>query len=176
MGYTFRSTLEKQADGDVLVLQARNILEGAIIKEGDLLRAYLGNNRTNALAKDQDVVLSSRGSFKAAVIQVGAGHVVAASSVYLLRLKSIEVLPEYLAIYLNSDLAQRQIKERVTGVVIGALLRRDLEELEVAVPSLEIQRKIINIYKNNLQYRALLKQKMQVVDVINAGLINKLIR
>lgn len=175
LGYTFRSKLEKQVDGDVLVLQARNIIEDIIIKETDLLRVDLGNNRTNAFAKNNDVVLSSRGSFRSAVIRTTSGTVVASSSVYLLRLKTEEVLPEYLAIYLNSDFAQKQIKEKITGVVINALLRRNVEELEIIIPSLEAQKKAVSIYYNNLLYQKLLTKKQLLNSQINKGLINKLI-
>lgn len=175
LGYTFRSKLEKQADGDVLVLQARNIIEDLLIKEDDLLRVDLGNNRTNAFAKNDDVVLSSRGSFKAAVMKTDSDSVIASSSVYLLRLKTEKVLPEYLAIYLNSDYSQKQIKEKITGVVINALLKRNVEELEIVIPSIEAQKKVISIYYNNLLYQKLLTKKQLLNSQINKGLINKLI-
>ncbi|MDO8592737.1 MAG: restriction endonuclease subunit S [bacterium] len=175
-GYTFRSTLKEQADGDVLVLQARNIIEDIIIKNSDLIKVDLGNNRTNALAKNNDVVLSSRGSFKSAVIQIDSGTVVAASSVYLLRLKTDKVLPEYLAIYLNSNFAQRQINEKITGVVINAMLKKDVEELEIIIPSLETQKKAVTIYFNNLRHQKLLRQKQLLTNQINQELINQLIK
>jgi restriction endonuclease S subunit len=175
LGYTFRSSLEKQTIGDVLVLQARNITDSLLIEESHLLRVNLGNNRTNAFAKNNDVVLSSRGSFRSAVIKTNSGAVVASSSVYLLRLKADEVLPEYLAIYLNSDIAQKQIKEKITGVVINSLLRRNVEELEIIIPNLEAQKKIITIYYNNLRYQDLLSKKQLLNSQINKGLINKLI-
>lgn len=175
LGYTFRSKLEKQTDGDVLVLQARNIIEDLLIREDDLLRVDLGNNRTNAFAKNNDVVLSSRGSFKAAVMKTDSSSIVASSSVYLLRLITDRVLPEYLAIYLNSDFAQKQIKEKITGVVINALLKRNVEELEIVIPNIEVQKKVISIYYNNLLYQKLLIKKQLLNSQINKGLINKLI-
>lgn len=176
LGYTFRSTLKEQPDGDVLVLQARNITEDIIIKNSNLVRVDLGSNRTNALAKNNDVVLSSRGSFKAAVIYTDSQNVLAASSVYLLRLKRDEVLPEYLAIYLNSNFAQRQINEKITGVVINALLKRDVEELEIIIPSLEVQKKAVTIYFNNLRHQELLGRKQFLTNRINQELINQLIK
>lgn len=175
LGYTFRSSLEKQIEGDVLVLQARNISEDIIITNGHLMRIELGNNRTNAFVKNNDVVLSSRGSFKSGAIKTDSKNIVAASSVYILRLKTNEVLPEYMAIYLNSDFAQKQIKEKITGVVINALLRRNVEELEIIIPSLEAQQKVISIYYNKLLYQKLLIKKQLLNSQINKGLINKLI-
>lgn len=174
-GYTFRKGLKKESDGDVLVLQARNIVEGDIIHEDDLLRSYLGNNRTNAGVKTNDVVLSSRGIFKSSVMGLIFGNVVAASSVYLLRLKTEKVLPRYLSIFLNSEFAQRQMYDKVTGVVVNALLRKDVEGIEVNIPSLVVQQKIIEIFDNNVRHQKLLMQKQFRIDQINHGLINKLI-
>lgn len=176
LGYTFRSTLEKEKNGDILVLQARNITESLIIKEKDLLRVNLGNNRTNALVNNNDVVLSSRGSFKSAVAQISSQRVVASSSVYLVRLKANELLPEYLAIYLNSSLAQKQIKELSTGVVINSLLRRSVEGIGVWIPSLENQQKAIEVYNNNLRHQSLLQRKQLLTKKINEGLIDKIIK
>ena len=100
----------------------------------------------------------------------------AASSIYLLRLKTDEVLPEYLAVYLNSNFAQKQIKEKITGVVISAMLRNDVKELEIIIPSLEVQKKIITIYFNSLRHQKLLRQKQLLTNQINQELINQLIK
>lgn len=175
LGYTFRNSLEKQKDGDILVLQARNITEDLIIKETDLLRAYLGDNRTGALAKNNDVILSSRGFFKSAVMKIGSEKVVASSSVYLIRLRTNEVLPEYLSIYLNASLAQKQMMQGVTGVVINALLKNVVADIEVIIPSLTVQQKVIDIYFNNLRLQHALTKKRILIDRINKATIDQII-
>lgn len=175
LGYTFRKELQKNENGQTVVLQARNILESLKIYPSNLLRVEFGNSKTNALVKNNDVVLSSRGSFKASVAKIGSETVVAAASVYLLRLKTSEILPEYLCIYLNSERIQKKLGGLTTGVVISALLKSDLETLEVVIPSLENQQKIVDIYFNNLHYKKLLDKKLVLSEEINKELINKLI-
>lgn len=175
LGFTFRSTLEESMDGNIAVLQAKNITEKIIINEDDLIKIELDKNRTSAMAENNDVVISSRGNFKSAVLRSGQQPIIAAGSTYLIRLKSDEVMPEYLAVYLNSAIAQKQIKERTSGVVINALPKRGLEDIEVIIPSQEQQQKTVAVYENNLHLQKLLKQKQYLTGKVNEGLINKLI-
>ena len=175
LGFTFRSTLEESSEGNIAVLQAKNITDEVIIKEADLIKIDLDKSRTSAMAKSNDVIISSRGNFKSAVLRSSKQAIIAAGSTYLIRLRTDEVLPEYLAVYLNSRYAQKQIKERTTGVVINALLKRDLEDIEIIIPSHEQQEKTVAVYENNLHLQKQLKQKQYLTNKINEGLINKLI-
>jgi restriction endonuclease S subunit len=175
LGFTFRSSLSESMRGKIAVLQAKNIKDKLLIDIDDLLMIDRASTRTSALVKDKDVAISSRGNFKSAMICTGGKPIIAAGSTYLIRLESDEVLPEYLAVYLNSGFAQRQIKESLTGVVISTLLKKDLEAIEVIVPSMEQQKKIASLYEYNLALQESLKRKQILTSKINIGLINKLI-
>lgn len=175
LGYTFRNSLKLQEDGNAFVVQARNVSEDIIIKNDDLLKINLENNRAKSFAQNNDVVLASRGIFKTSVVKSNSNNLIASASVYLLRLKTTKVIPEYLSIYLNSDFVQKKINEKITGAVIKSLLKKDVAEIEVIVPGLEDQKKIINIYFNNLEQKKLLNKKIELTNQINKGAINKLI-
>lgn len=175
LGYTFRNSLKSQEDGNSFVVQARNVSEDIIIKNEDFLKINLENNRTKSFAKNNDIVLSSRGIFKSSVVKSESDSIIASASVYLLRLKTTEVIPEYLSIYLNSEFVQKKINEKITGAVIKSLLKKDVAEIEVIIPDLEDQKKIINIYFNNLEQKKLLNKKIELTNQINKGAINKLI-
>ena len=175
LGYTFRKELQKNESGKTLVLQARTISESLKIYPKELLRVEFGNSKTNALVKNNDVILSSRGSFKSSIAKIDSEIVVAAASVYILRPKNVEILPGYLCVYLNSEHTQKKLGGLTTGAVITALLKSDLETLEIAIPSLENQQKIIDLYFDNLRYKKLLAKKLALSEEINKALINKLI-
>ncbi len=101
---------------------------------------------------------------------------IAASSVYILRPKSDNVLAEYLAIFLNSQSGQKQISEKSTGAVINTILRKDLENIEVTLPDMETQKKIIELYQTNNKLRKALMKKIKLVTSINEVAINKLLK
>lgn len=175
LGFTFRTTLREKEDGNISVILAKNITDEISINSEALINIELDKIRSNALAKNNDVVISSRGNFKSAVLRSGEMPVVASSSTYLLRLKTKDILSEYLSIYLNSRYGQSQIKAKTIGAVISSLSKRDLEEIEVIIPTIEKQKKIVEIYKNNLRLQKVLKQKQFLTDKINKGIINQLI-
>lgn len=172
-GYTFRSALKKQSDGNVFVLQAKNILDGGIVSDvAGLDKIHFENSRTVATVQKADVVVSSRGSFYAGVIKTDLKNTIAASSVFILRVYSPEVLPEYLAIYLNSSTGQKIIHEKATGAVINTILKKDLENIDVSIPTLEKQKLIINFYTNSRRLEQILEKKKFLISRITADIIN----
>jgi len=174
-GYSFRTALRGKDNASLFVLQAKNILENSIVDEENLDGIDFENYRSKAIVKKGDVVISSRGSFRAGSVSLEAKNIIAASSVYILRLKKETVLPEYLAIYLNSVEGQKQLIESATGAAIKAILKKDLENISVALPSTEKQEKIIRLYHTSKKLQKALVRKMNLISNINEVAINKLL-
>jgi len=174
-GYSFRTALRGKDNASLFVLQAKNILDNSIVDEENLDGIDFENYRSRAVVKKGDVVISSRGSFRAGSVSLEAKDIIAASSVYILRLKKETVLPEYLAIYLNSAEGQKQLIESATGAAIKAILKKDLENISVAVPSVEKQEKIIRLYHTSKKLQKALAKKMNLISNINEVAINKLL-
>jgi len=170
-GYTFRVALESRANGKMTVVQSKDVLDDLYINNGHLIKVDLQEYQTRAMIEENDVVVSSRGSFRASVIKGDIGNMIASSSVYVLRIKNKSITPEYLAIYLNSMAGQKKIKEKITGAVIKTILRRDLENLKIPVPGQGIQKKIINLHKNNRDQQELLTRKKTLIRQITEGSI-----
>lgn len=103
-GYTFRIALQQDDVGNVFVLQTKNIKDNDInIDKNDLIKIFSKTTDANYFVKKNDVVISSRGNFKAGFINF-EDKTIASSSLYILRINNIdEILPEYLVVYLNSD-------------------------------------------------------------------------
>lgn len=174
-GYSFRTALHGKDNASLFVLQAKNILENSIVDEENLDGIDFENYRSKAVVKKGDVVISSRGSFRAGSVSLEAKNIIAASSVYILRLKKEAVLPEYLAIYLNSVEGQKQLIESATGAAIKAILKKDLQNISVAVPSVEKQEKIISLYHTSKKLQKALIKKTNLINNINEVVINKLL-
>jgi restriction endonuclease S subunit len=174
-GYTFRTALQGKDNASLFVLQAKNISDNSIVDEDGLDGIDFENYWSKAIVKKGDVVISSKGSFRAGVINFGLKNTIAASSVYILRPNSSNVIPEYLAIFFNSQKGQKQISEKATGAVINTILRKDLENIAVALPDLKTQKKIVELYHTGKELREALTKKMELVSSINEGAINKLL-
>lgn len=175
IGYSFRTALDWKNTGNIYVLQAGNVSDNIEITEAELNKIEFDDSRANSFVKNGDIVLSSRGWFKAAVVNSKAKNILASSSVFIMRPKTDQILSEYIAIYLNSSAGQRQLLSKSTGVAINTILRKDLGDIEIPVPSLNNQKQIINLYHNSREVKKLLAKKMELNGKIVDGIINNLI-
>lgn len=175
-GYTFRGAIEKDPNGAVFVLQAKDIREDLFLDDAKLIKTTIATSHTKAFVQTGDVVISSRGFFRAAVFKTDQ-TVLAASSIYLLRIKNSAVLlPEYLAIYLNSVAGQRNLSQFLTTGTIRSLLKKDLEKISVPVPSIEKQKQIIRLDENVRQQALLVNRKVTAQKNVLNGILNQLER
>lgn len=174
-GYTFREALKNDRNGEIQVLLAKNISDDGSINHSELTRINLALPRANAFVKKDDVLLSSRGIFRAGVFNMETKNTIAASSLFVLRIKNNNVLPQYLSIYLNSEAGQNSIQKILTGSTIKTILRGALEDLSIPIPPLAIQKMIIDI-KDNWRKRAkLLNRKIDLDKNIANGTIKQLL-
>lgn len=173
-GYTFRTALKLHKNGLMSVVQAKDILGVFYIAKDNLSKIDLQEYQTRAMIEKNDIIISSRGSFRASIIKNNMTNTIASSSVYILRIEDKNILPEYLAIFLNSIEGQKKIKEKMTGSVIKTILRKDLENVKIPMPSKDIQNKIINLYKNNQAQQKILTRKKILINEITESSIESL--
>ena len=173
-GYTFRGAIEKALKGSVSVLQATNIKSGIDISDTSVLISLSEEpGRTLSYLEKNDIVLVSRGSgqgsFRSCLFVSEERNVIASSSVFIIRVKDVTVLPKYLSLYLNSDDGQKEILQIVTGgSYLQSLLRRSLEDLKVPIPPIGIQKSIIALNENIQEQEKIVKRK----SIIKQNIIN----
>ncbi len=131
-------------------------LDYYMLKKGDLLFASKG---TTYLCKVFDLDIPA----------------VPSTTLFSIRLHTSSVSPEYLCWYLNHPSIVATIKTAQAGSGTPLIHKSTLEKLEVIIPDIETQRKIVNL--SSLQKRekeileAIAEKRMQVTNQI---LINEL--
>lgn len=176
-GYTFRTALQTRESGSLSVLQAKNISDSLSIHAESLDQINFECSRSRAIFHAGDVIISSRGGFRAGVLNSGDfQNIVAASSVFILRLKTDKVLPEFLAVFLNSLVGQKQLNEKATGAVINTILRKDLENIRIPIPDPRKQERIVQLYQANKKLQEALARKMKLINNINEVAMSKLLQ
>ncbi|MEK7538664.1 MAG: restriction endonuclease subunit S [Patescibacteria group bacterium] len=164
-GYTFRSPVEKDPNGKVFVLQATNVDSARDITEtGEFARISSEPPRAMSYLEYNDVLLVSRGSglgsFRATVFALDETNVIASSSVHIIRIKDVTVLPKYISLYLNSDDGQKKISQVVTGgSYIQSILRKNLEDIDIPIPPMIKQKSIIALHENIKRQEEILERK-----------------
>lgn len=174
-GYTFRTALKTEDSGNIIVVQAKDVLNDLYINDSKLIKINHQLFKSNAIIQKNDVLFSVRGKFRASVYIGNLNNIVASSSVYILRVADKNVIPEYLAIYLNSNSGQKEIGKSLTGGAIKTILRKDLENISVVIPNLDEQKIIINLYKNNIDLQDKLDFKKIIINNIAEKAISKIL-
>lgn len=163
-GFTFRKSTKLHGQ-TVRLIQANNVRKHLIISPQDLDFITLGFTNQNATTKKGDVILTSRGSFRAGVIDSDKS-IVATSSVFILRPKTDNIQSKFLAIYLNSSFGQLELLQISSGGSIPSLFKNHLLKLKVPVVSLEKQQLIIDFFENTQKQKQLLTHKINLIDEV----------
>ncbi len=167
-GYSFRVKVVNVDNGKLGVIQAKDI-NGLYVDEHGLARIDQDYAETR-IQQDGDILLTSRGSFRAGVGKFSK-PTIASSSLFTIRLTSEEFLPEYVSIYLNSDAAQYYFSQSAKGATIQSLVIDDLRNLSIPRIPLENQQIIINLQRNIEDQNRLLKRKQEIVNgVLNTSI------
>ena len=166
-GYAFRGAIKPDISGDTFILQARNITQEDEIKHiSDFTKISFNSLRTAAFLKKNDIVMTSRGmgpgSFRTTVVKFSDDNVLATSSVHIIRIKDSNVVPEYLSLYLDSTNGQNDIFMNVSGSYIKTILRKDLEDIEVPLPSIDKQKTIVALHENMRRQEEIINRKSEI--------------
>lgn len=142
MGYPFRSRLEHDPQGDVAVIQMKDIDDANLLHAEQAIRVTLPKGKTHHLLRPGDLLFRSRGiSYGAAQVLDGIGTAVLAAPMLLIRPHS--VLPQYLSWYINLPATQTQLAALAEGTSVRMISAETLKSLDVPLPSLTTQQHIV---------------------------------
>jgi restriction endonuclease S subunit len=111
------------------------------------------------LVRPQDLVMRTRGQITtAAEVNQDLGMAVVSGPLFRIRVESDMVLPSYLTWYINQPAAQAYLTSRAKGTSVQMISKRAVEEMEMPLPSLEEQRKIMELAGLAAREQRLLRQ------------------
>lgn len=132
--------------GQTCYLQARDF------DEGGNLTPFLGPTLMDTDVKEKHLLRSGNVLFiakgprnMATVYKEQKYPAVASTSFFILRLLDKNILSDYLAWFLNHPKTQQILKENATGSSMVSISKSVLEELEIPIPDIETQQKILKI-------------------------------
>ena len=144
MGISFRSRIEPETDGNVAVIQMRDLTEDNKLGHCNLIIAKMNGLNDRHLVKRKDLIFRSRGkTTTATIINTEIGSVVVAAPLLRVRVTNKHVLPEYLCWFVNQSSAQAFLHSRATGTAMTVIGKSALDDLEIPLPSLETQERIV---------------------------------
>lgn len=158
-GYTFRSQIKDDPNGDTHVIQFRDAEDFVRINPDSPLKIQGQKLPKRHFLTGNDVLFLAKSEYNYAIpYQNEFPQAVASSMFLILRVTDDQIHPPYLAWYLNQWPAQQFLKSRTAGTYIKNIAKKDLGELSIPVPSFDKQHKIAEIYSLQRQENELLKK------------------
>jgi hypothetical protein len=147
MGVTLRGrdATRPVPSGSYRLIQIGDISPEGTLRNEDLLRIEPnGPVNKGLLLRPGDVLFPNRGTRTTALAySLAEPRTIAGAQFFVLRADTERVQPEYLAWFLRSEEAARHFALRRKGSYIQTIQRGDLAELEVPLPPLPVQHKIV---------------------------------
>lgn len=175
MGLPFRSRIEPDTDGNVAVIQMRDLTEDNKLDYRTLTTVSIEGIDERHLVKCKDLVFRSRGkTTTATIINQEPGRAVVAAPLFLIRATSKNILPEYLCWFINLSSSQAFLHSRATGTAMTMIGKSALDALEIPLPNLETQEQIVALAdllnKEQRLMKDLAEQKEKLVKAIQMRL------
>lgn len=146
-GHPFRGAITAHADGNVRVIQLKNITASGFYDAQGLLRTRMSHRKAPDWVRDGDVLLAARGSHPmAALLRDPPENTVCSPHLYVIRLVDpARVMPAFLAWQLNQKMAQDHLRRQSAGSRQQSLRKASVGDLRIRVPALPQQKSIIAI-------------------------------
>lgn len=147
-GYISRGKIEPREDGTYFLLQARDVdAERLTYKADSLVRFSPDLSRKDWALKSDDVLFMARGARNYSVLlQRMPDFVLAAACFFIVRVSNEEALPSYLCWFLNQAPVKHYMSRHSgRGVHMPVVRRAVLENIDIPLPSLKTQKKIVEL-------------------------------
>lgn len=176
-GYSFRSKVVNNPDGDMAVIQMKDIEDGYSRIGNELTKVDSSTIRQKCVLQKGDILFLAKGANNYAIVyNLDLPKAVAASAFFVLRPDLEKIIPGYLAWYINQKTVQQYLKENTAGTYIPNINKNTILGINIQLPEIVIQEKVVKIEflrkREYLLMNELLRKREQVItnkliDIIN---------
>lgn len=175
-GHPFRGSVPVHQGGNARVIQMRDVRADGAVDWQALVSTELAGARPPEWLCQGDLLFAARGSRNYALcLPQPPLPTVAAQHFFVLRSRSPELLPEYLAWHINQAPSQRYLQSNAEGTDQLSIRRGVLEALPLAVPSLAVQRQLVTLAalagRERRCHEALIRNRQQQLDALAYALL-----
>ena len=168
-GYAFRSAILNDSDGRLAVVQPKDIISGG---GNGFIHVKSGTVPDHHIIDRGSVLVTNRGTFCARVFNERF-KAITPSGVFVVWLHpDAGITPEYLAMYINSEIGQRQIASKQESMTVPALTVRQMQELEIPIIPREKQDLLSKAFNTSQRCKDVLSELQKQ----NKSLMNQIIK
>lgn len=148
VGYQAKSSIHEDAQGKYRLIQSKNFDSFHHLQSNNLI-AFLPDRKPETYSVSKgDILFQARGvAHFACCIEEDLKDTLAAGSFYILHVKNKDILPQYLAWWLNQAPAQAYFHSEARGAGISFIAKDTLSLLKIHIPALSVQEKVVKIIR-----------------------------
>lgn len=166
-GFSFRKGITSKKDSEFQVIQIQDIGNDGEVLTEDLTRTEPDNFKPEHFVQQSDVLFATRGANRrAAFVTEKIPDTIFVAQILSLRNIREDIIPAYLAWYLNQTPAQNYFEANASGSYIQNIKIDVLKNLEISIPPLEDQRRILEIHRLRIRERELVEEIQMKRDQI----------
>ena len=168
--------LESEEDTGIFYASAKDIQDNQLSKELKSLKS-LDDNLEGIVLKEEDIllVMAITGSLKVACIEkLGGRKIIPASNIYIIRLDRSKILPTYFKMLLETEQAMKNFDAFSSGMGIRSISVEYLNKLQIPLPPLEVQNKMVTKYKQIEDESGQLKERLAALAKEKGEIITSL--
>ena len=135
-----------EAKGDLVYLQVKHFDDNGLLKTEIYPDLRDDKVTEKHLLADGDILFAAKGSKNFAVVYENHNlPAVASTSFFVIRVAEKELLPKFIAWYLNQPDTLKKLKDQAIGTAIPSISKVTLEDLEIPVPEKLVQHAVLEI-------------------------------
>ena len=168
--------LESEEDTGIFYASAKDIQDNQLSKELKPLKS-LDDNLEGIVLKEDDIllVMAITGSLKVACVEKLEGRkIIPASNIYIIRLDRSKILPTYFKMLLETEQAMKNFDAFSSGMGIRSISVEYLNKLQIPLPPLEVQNKMVTKYKQIEDESGQLKERLAALAKEKGEIITSL--
>ncbi|WP_215764566.1 restriction endonuclease subunit S [Gluconobacter sp. P1D12_c] len=177
-GHPFRGKIEPTEGAETAVVQMRDTSPSGV-DWTSCVRTEVAGRREPDWLRPGDILFPARGNVSQAVLideSIGSLQAVAAPHFFLLRVSRPDVLPAWLAWWLNQEPAQRHLEQNgQSSTLVRNIARPVLEATPIMLPPLPRQQQIVGLASAMQREEELLHRLRQTSQQIMTGLARDLL-
>ena len=164
LGQTFRGKAESSdSSSEIKLIQIKNIIDACINNVNHLPYADISVEKLKINVQQNDLLLPLRGNkFRSSLYTCNFSEtlVTTTNQIAIIRSISDKIDIKYLLWYLNSISGRNALAQISKGATIPSIKKSDLSAIDIPLPTIRKQLKIVAIYFNWLEQTKLLNEML----------------
>lgn len=175
-GYSFRTKIRNNPEGNTYAIQMRDISDGGLGIINEPLKVDVDKINMNHYLRKGDILFLAKGANNFAVcFDEKFKPAVATSAFFVIRLINESIIPEFICLYMNSSISQNYFQVNMAGTYIPNINLSTLKDMEFIIPPLSHQKKIVTVFQLHLKEKDLIVRLLQKREILVNEIVKRLI-